>query len=247
MIKHYPFQQIGKANHGWLKTNHHFSFANYYNPKRMGFGTLLVVNDDWVAAGTGFPAHPHKNMEIITFVRSGAVTHQDNAGNKGQTLAGEVQVMSAGSGITHSEYNLTKEPLTLFQIWIEPNKHNVKPRWDSKKFADNADSINTDTFHHTDSTKLPLLVSGYPNEQDNALFINQAARIYGGKVKKGTLFTHSIEHQAYVLASSGEFELIDNRRVVMMNKGDGAEVTKQQKVTIKALSDAEIIIIDAPA
>lgn len=236
MIKHYPFQQIGKANHGWLKTNHHFSFANYYNPKRMGFGTLLVVNDDWVAAGTGFPAHPHKNMEIITFVRSGAVTHQDNAGNKGVTLAGEVQVMSAGSGITHSEYNLTKEPLTLFQIWIEPNKHNIKPRWDSKLFSEN-----------TDNATLPLLVSGYPDEQDNALFINQAARIYGGKVKKGTLFTHSIEHQAYVLASSGEFELIDNQRAVMMKTGDGAEVTKQQEVTIKALSDAEIIIIDAPA
>jgi len=239
MIKHYPFQQIGKANHGWLKANHHFSFANYYNPKRMGFGTLAVVNDDWVAAGAGFPAHPHKNMEIITFIRSGAVTHQDNAGNKGQTLAGEVQVMSAGSGIVHSEYNLTKEPLTLFQIWIEPNKHNVKPRWDSKKFANNASSINT--------TRLPLLVSGYPDEQDSALFINQAARIYGGKVKKGSQLTHSIEHQAYVLASNGEFEIIDNQQTVLMKKGDGAEVTKQQEITIKALSDAEIIVIDAPA
>ncbi len=236
MIKHYPFQQIGKANHGWLKANHHFSFANYYNPKRMGFGTLVVVNDDWVAAGTGFPAHPHRNMEIITFVRSGAVTHQDNAGNKGVTFAGEVQVMSAGSGITHSEYNLTKEPLTLFQIWIEPNKHNVTPRWDSKLFSEN-----------TDNAALPLLVSGYSDEQDNALFINQTARIYGGKVKKGSLFTHSIEHQAYVLASNGEFEITDNQRAVLMKKGDGAEVTKQQEITIKVLSDAEIIVIDAPA
>ena len=239
MIKHYLFQQIGKANHGWLKANHHFSFANYYNPKRMGFGVLRVVNDDWVAAGTGFPAHPHRNMEIITFVRSGAVTHQDNTGNKGVTLAGEVQVMSAGSGITHSEYNLTKEPLTLFQIWIEPNKQNVKPRWDSKLFSEDTDAVN--------NTKLPLLVSGYPGEQDSALFINQAARIYGGKIKKGTQFTHSIEHQVYILASSGEFELIDNQRAVLMNKGDGAEVTKQQQVMIKALSDAEIIVIDAPA
>lgn len=242
MIKHYPFQQIGKANHGWLKTHHHFSFASYYNPRRMGFGTLIVVNDDWVAAGTGFPAHPHENMEIITFVRSGAVTHQDNAGNKGVTLAGEVQVMSAGTGITHSEYNLTKQPLTLFQIWIEPNKHNVTPRWGSKLFSEKENTINS-----TDNTKLPLLVSGYPDEQDNALFINQAARIYGGKVKKGSQFTHPIEHQAYVLASNGEFELIDNQRSVLMNKGDGAEVTKQKDVTIKALSDAEIIIIDVPA
>ncbi|PKH07413.1 pirin-like bicupin family protein [Moritella sp. Urea-trap-13] len=248
MIKHYPFQQIGKANHGWLKANHHFSFANYYNPKRMGFGSLLVVNDDLIAAGTGFPAHPHRNMEIITFVRSGAITHKDNAGNKGVTLAGEVQVMSAGTGITHSEYNLTKEPLTLYQIWIEPNKHNVKPRWDSKVFSDNSDTVNNkDTVNHTDKASLPLLVSGYPNEQDDALFINQKARIYGGKVKEGTLFNHTIEHQAYVLASNGEFEIIDNQQVVLMHKGDGAEVTKQQVISIKAISDAEIIIIDAPA
>jgi len=236
MIKHYPFQQLGKVNHGWLKTNHHFSFADYYNPRRMGFGTLRVINDDWIAAGTGFPAHPHRNMEIISFVRSGSISHQDNQGNKGETLAGEVQVMSAGTGITHSEYNLTKQPLTLFQIWIEPNKRNVKPRWDSKLFSDKENNA-----------KLPLLVSGYPDEQDNALFINQAARIYGGKVKKGTLLTQIIEHQAYVLASSGEFELIDNQRPVLMKKGDGAEVTKQKEVTIKALSDAEIIVIDVPA
>lgn len=247
MIKHYPFQQLGKANHGWLKANHHFSFANYYNPKRMGFGSLLVVNDDWVAAGTGFPAHPHRNMEIITFVRSGAVTHKDNADNTGVTLAGEVQVMSAGKGITHSEYNLSKEPLTLYQIWIEPNKHNVKPRWDSKVFSDNTDSVNHAGMTNKEKTSLPLLVSGYPNEQDDALFINQTARIYGGKVKAGTQFTHAIEHQAYVLASYGEFEIIDNQQVVVMNKGDGAEVIKQNEITINALSDAEIIIIDAPA
>lgn len=243
MIKHYPFQQLGKANHGWLKANHHFSFANYYNPKRMGFGSLLVVNDDWVAAGTGFPAHPHRNMEIITFVRSGAVTHKDNAGNTGVTLAGEVQVMSAGKGITHSEYNLSKEPLTLYQIWIEPNKHNIKPRWDSKVFSDNLDMVN---HANKEKASLPLLVSGYPNEQDDALFINQTARSYGGKIKVGAQFTHAIEHQAYVLASYGEFEIIDNQQVVVMGKGDGAEVTKQHKITIKALSDAEIIIIDAP-
>lgn len=239
MIKHYPFQQIGKADHGWLKANHHFSFANYYNPKRMGFGALRVINDDWVAAGAGFPAHPHKNMEIITFIRSGAVTHQDNAGHKGVTNTGEVQVMSAGSGITHSEYNLTKEPLTLFQIWIEPNKHNVKPRWDSKRF--------TDVIKHTSGNTLPLLVSGYTDEQDKALYINQTARIYGGKVKKGAQLTQPITHQAYVLASTGEFEIIANQQRILMKKGDGAEVTKLKEITINPLSDSEIIIIDVPA
>ncbi|QUM77070.1 pirin family protein [Moritella sp. 24] len=234
MIKHYPFQQMGKANHGWLKANHHFSFANYYNPRRMGFGTLKVINDDWIAAGGGFPAHPHKNMEIITFIRSGAVTHKDSQGNKGITRAGEVQVMSAGTGITHSEYNLTKGPLTLFQIWIEPNKHNVTPRWDSKFWPES-----------TNENALPLLVSGDPDEQEEALFINQDARIFGGKVKQGTQLTHSITHQAYVLASTGEFEISVNQQVVHMKKGDGAEVTKQKEMVIKALSDAEIIIIDA--
>lgn len=234
MIKHYPFQQIGKANHGWLKANHHFSFANYYNPRRMGFGSLRVINDDWVAPGTGFPAHPHKNMEIITFVRSGAVTHKDNQGNKGLIQAGEVQVMSAGKGIIHSEYNLTKQPLTLFQIWIESDKHNIKPRWDSKVLPINANE-----------NALPLLVSGYDGEQNNALFINQDARIFGGNIKQGTQFTHTITNQAYILASSGEFEIVVNKQAVHMKKGDGAEVTKQKEMIIKALTDAEIIVIDA--
>ena len=236
MIKQYTYKELGKANHGWLKANHHFSFANYYNPARMGFGTLRVVNDDWVAPGTGFPTHPHRNMEIITFVRSGAITHKDSVGNKGLTPAGEVQVMSAGTGIAHSEYNLTKEPLTLYQIWIEPNKHNVTPRWESKQFA--ASAVDN---------KLPLLVSGFDEDKDNALYINQLARVYGGKIKKGTKIEHSIINQAYVLASAGQFNIIDNQSSVLMNTGDGAEITKQKNITIEALTDSEIIILDVPS
>ena len=234
MIKHYKFDKLGKANHGWLKANHHFSFAHYYNPARMGFGTLRVINDDWVAPGTGFPRHPHKNMEIITFIRTGSITHKDSAGNHGVTAAGEVQVMSAGTGIEHSEYNLSKEPLNLYQIWIEPNKHNVKPRWDSKVFS-----------QKQCGNTLPLLVSGYEEDKGNALFINQFARIYGGKVTKGTSFEMEINHQAYVLASAGKFSLIDNQSTTLMEKGDGAEVTKQKFVTFTALEDSEIIVIDA--
>lgn len=234
MIKHYPFNQLGRADHGWLKANFHFSFAHYYNAKRMNFGTLRVVNDDLIAANTGFPPHPHNNMEIITFVRSGAIHHQDNAGNKGITKTGEVQVMSAGSGIVHSEYNRTKDPLTLYQIWIEPNKHNVTPRWESKLFP----TTFTDSY-------LPLLVSGYP-EDKNALFINQQARIFGGKIKKDTTLTHKITHQAYVLASIGSFELLNSGQLVNMKKGDGAEVTKTKEVTITAKSDCELVIIDVP-
>ena len=235
MIKHYPVQQLGKANHGWLKSSHHFSFAQYYDPKRMGFGTLRVVNDDWVEAGAGFSEHPHKNMEIISFVRSGGITHKDSHGNKGTTTAGEVQVMSAGTGITHSEYNMSDEALTFYQIWIKPDKQNVKPRWESKIFPQQASD-----------NDLSLLVSGYDQDKDQALFINQKARIYGGRLNKGALINFEITHQVYVLASSGRFEIENDQQNITMQEGDGAEVSQQKLVTIKVLSDAEIIIIDAP-
>ena len=235
MIKHYEFKNLGKANHGWLESSHHFSFADYYNQARMGFGTLRVINDDWVKAGTGFPTHPHRNMEIVSFIRSGAITHKDSEGNKGITPAGEVQVMSAGTGISHSEYNLSKEPLTFYQIWIEPNKHNVKPRWESKPFSNTSNS-----------TELPLLVSGYPEDKNNTLYINQLARIYGGKLKKGVQYVQNIEHQMYVLASTGKIKVSDNQTSIMMRHGDGAEISKQKRVTIEVLEDSEMILIDAP-
>ncbi|MCL1059253.1 pirin family protein [Shewanella gelidimarina] len=234
MIKLYKHAELGKANHGWLKANYHFSFAHYYNSRRMGFGALRVINDDWVESGRGIPPHPHKNMEIITFVRTGSVTHEDSAGNNGTTKSGEVQVMSAGSGITHSEYNRSNGPLTLYQIWIEPNEHNVKPRWDTKSFPSKVNN-----------NGLSLLVSGYPEDKNEALFIHQEARIYGGKVTKGSRFEHPITHQAYVLASSGRFEIITDKAVIL-NKGDGAEVTKTASMEIIALEDCEILVIDTP-
>ena len=233
MLTHYPKNSLGNADHGWLKSKHHFSFANYYNPARMGFGTLRVVNDDWVAPGMGFGAHPHRNMEIISFIRSGAITHQDSMGNKGITEQGEVQVMSAGTGITHSEYNLTDEPLTFYQIWIQSNQHNVESRWESKKFPTQA------------ASSLSLLVSGYPKDADSALFINQQARIYGGKLAKGTLIKQPIDHQAYVLASAGEFIINDESASVKMSKGDGAEVTQTKTITLTATTECELIIIDS--
>ena len=232
MIKLYPYKQLGSADHGWLKTKHHFSFAHYYNPTRMGFGKLRVINDDWIAPGTGFPAHSHSNMEIISFIRSGAVTHQDSEGNKGITNTGEVQVMSAGTGITHSEYNRSQEPLTLYQIWIETNKQNVHPYWESKCFPSQF------------TEKLTLLASGYAEDADDTLFINQEARIFGGKLALGTVLTHSIQHQAYILASCGKFTLEDSATVVTLNKGDGAEITQERSIRITAIEDCEIIIID---
>ena len=235
MIQQYTHKDLGQGNHGWLKSRHHFSFANYYNPKRMGFGTLRVVNDDWVEPGTGFDPHPHKNMEIISYVRSGNICHEDSTGNKGVTRAGEVQVMSAGTGIVHSEYNRADTPLTFYQIWIETNRPDVEPRWQTKIFPTKPDS-----------TGLSLLVSGYPEDRGEALFINQTARVFGGKVIKGSILEHSINHQAYVLASEGSFELNDNSSKNRLFKGDGAEITKTKSVTITALSDCEIVIIDVP-
>src|SRR5262245_64553320 len=134
MIERRAFESLGGADHGWLKAKHHFSFAGYHDPARMGWGALRVWNDDTIAAGTGFPPHAHANMEIITYVREGAITHQDSLGNKGRTEAGDVQVMSAGTGIRHSEYNQEKDPTTLFQIWIQPSSRGRKPSWGTKPF-----------------------------------------------------------------------------------------------------------------
>jgi redox-sensitive bicupin YhaK (pirin superfamily) len=240
MITHFPYDGLGKANYGWLKSSHHFSFANYYNPKRTGFGALLVVNDDWVQAGMGFGAHPHKNMEIISYIRSGALSHEDSTGNKGVVQAGEVQVMSAGSGIVHSEYNHADTALRFYQIWIHSNEKNGPPTWDSKKFP-------TDIS----SSELTLLVSGYLQDEGKALFIHQDARIFGGKIKKGSRFSHGLTHQAYILASEGEFEICTtqgiNSQGVKLNKGDGAQVTGSDELTITAIEDCEIVLIDAPA
>lgn len=234
MITLYPYTLLGKASHGWLKSSHHFSFANYYNPRRTGFGSLLVINDDWVKPGFGFPPHPHRNMEIISYVRSGAITHEDNKGNRGVTKNGEVQVMSAGKGVVHSEYNRSNEPLSFYQIWIKTNQMNIEPRWDSKKFP-----------NKPVADELTMLVSGYSEDKNKALFINQRARIFGGKLSKGSVIDHDIFHQAYILASDGSFEVNDKESKKTLNKGDGAEIINSRAVTITALTNCEIVLIDA--
>ena len=229
MITLYPYEKLGHANHGWLDARHHFSFASYHNPARRGFGVLRVINDDVVAAGNGFDTHPHRDMEIITYVRKGAITHRDSQGNQGRTSAGNVQVMSAGTGIFHSEYNLESEDTNLYQIWIEPSRQGVKPRWDMRAFP-----------QEPVRDALSLLVSG--KEEEDTLTIHQDARIYAGRLLAGTRITHPITHQAYILASQGELE-VDG---VRMKKGDGAEVTNLSEVAITALTDAEVLVIDVP-
>ncbi len=232
MITVYPYETLGHADHGWLDARHHFSFARYYNPKRLEFGTLRVVNDDRIAGGKGFGSHPHDNMEIITYVRSGAITHRDNMGNEGRTNGGDVQVMSAGTGVFHSEYNMEAEDTTLYQIWIEPNERNVAPRWKAQQFPQ---ELVTDT--------LPVLVSGQSQHAGKgALFIHQDAAIYGGRLKAGTSVTQQVKHQAYILASEGEFTVNGQ----LLKKGDGAEITGEKTISITAKTDAEVLVIDVP-
>ena len=165
MIELRSFDSLGGENHGWLNAKHHFSFANYYDPKRMNWGNLRVWNDDIIQPRSGFPPHPHRDMEIITYVRTGAITHQVNLGNKGRTEAGDEQVMSAGTGIAHSEYNLEDEVTTIFQIWILPTRTGDKPSWGARPFpkGDRAG-------------KFVTLASGFAND-DDALPIRTDARV----------------------------------------------------------------------
>ena len=148
--KWYAFPDLGGANYGWLNAKHYFSFANYYDQQKLSHGELVVVNDDRIALHTGFDTHPHRDMEIITYVRRGAISHQDDRGNKGRTPAGSIQVMSAGTGIFHSEYNLEDEETSLYQIWIKPAHIGVAPRWETAEFPKKIPVLN----------KLQLVISG---------------------------------------------------------------------------------------
>ncbi len=229
MITPVAYATLGFQTHGWLEARHHFSFANYQNPQRTHFGAIRVINDDIIAAGSGFDMHPHKNMEIITYVRKGAISHQDTQGNKGLTEAGSVQVMSAGTGIYHSEFNLEEEETSLYQIWIMPDKKNVSPRWEQRQFPD---KIVTDSLH--------LLVSGDP--QADALFIHQQAEIYAGRLSATKLIKHNLKNLGYLLVSKGKVAV----NGVELLAGDGAEIEDTTILTLIAITDAEILLLDVP-
>tara|TARA_R110002073_G_scaffold278110_1_gene441959 strand:- start:720 stop:1424 length:705 start_codon:yes stop_codon:yes gene_type:complete len=233
MIKVNRKNEIGHADLGWLNTYHHFSFSSYFDPSRMGFGALRVVNDDLIKAGTGFSEHGHQDMEIITFVREGAVTHQDSVGNTGRTIAGDIQVMSAGTGIRHSEHNLEDRDTLIFQIWIKPKETGISPRWDSATFADK----------YADAS-LPLLVSGRNEDANkNVPYIHQEAAIFGGKMHSGSRLVHPIKDQAYLVLSRGKIEVGEHT----IHSGDGVEITNANQVEILATNDSELIIIDVPS
>lgn len=229
-----PFEDFGRQNHGWLKACHHFSFANYYDPARMGFGVLRVWNDDWIKAGTGFGTHPHKDMEIITYVRHGVVSHEDSLGNKGRTEAGQVQVMSAGTGIKHSEFNQGDEDLTLFQIWIEPSEMNHTPRWDTRTFDRSQASGGFQT-----------LVSGrHGRGHADALYINQDAAFMAAILDAGESVTVELEpgRKAYLVPARGEVEV---NGVVVPERGS-VEIEREQLLSIKAKDGAEVVLLDLP-
>ncbi len=231
MIDKRDFTSLGHADHGWLNARHHFSFANYYDPQRMGWGAIRVWNDDEIAANSGFPAHPHKDMEIITYVRSGAITHQDSLGNKGRTAAGDVQVMSAGTGVRHAEYNLEPETTRIFQIWIEPRQKGGAPTWGAKPFPKGERS-----------GKFVVLASGFDDDGD-ALRIRADARVLGATLKAGESVEHSVGagRHAYLVAATGAITMDE----VAFEARDGAALVGGQTVTITATRDAEIVLVDS--
>jgi redox-sensitive bicupin YhaK (pirin superfamily) len=232
MIERRPFTQLADADHGWLKARHHFSFGDYWDAKRMGWGALRVWNDDEIAPDTGFPPHPHANMEIITYVREGAITHKDSLGNEGRTEAGDVQVMSAGAGIRHAEYNLEQQPTRIFQIWILPNQKGGSPAWGSQPFP-KADR----------SGRLVTLASGYENDKD-ALPIRADARVLGATLRAGESVEYALgaQRHGYLVPASGAVE-VDGVRI---DTRDGAAISGTDIVKITAIENAELVLVDTP-
>ncbi|KEO91865.1 pirin [Erythrobacter longus] len=236
MIELRPFESLGSANHGWLDAHHHFSFAGYQDPARVNWGSLRVWNDDIIAPGNGFPTHPHSDMEIITYVRKGAITHTDSMGNEGRTEAGDVQVMSAGNGVRHSEYNREDEETELFQIWIIPDSRGGTPNWGARTFpkGERAGAFVT-------------LASGQKSDGANdndALPIRTNARVLGATIKAGDSVTYDIadaSRHLYLVPAKGKVR-IEN---VEAKARDGVAITGLTSLSVTALEDSEVVLVDA--
>ena len=229
MIDIRKFESLGHADHGWLDARHHFSFASYHEPERMGWGRIRVWNDDKIGAKSGFPPHPHRDMEIVTYVRTGAITHQDSMGNKGRTAAGDVQVMSAGTGVTHAEYNLEDEATTLFQIWIETDEQGAKPGWGARPFPKDSRE-----------GEFQLLASGDPD--DDALTIHADARVLGATLKAGKAIAIDADPNRHLyLVPSGRVRV----NGVEADARDGVAITGEERIEIAAEEDSELVLVDA--
>ncbi len=231
MIEHRPFSSLGAANHGWLDARHHFSFAEYHDPARTQWGSLRVWNDDTIAPKTGFPPHPHRDMEIITYVRKGAITHEDSLGNRGRTEAGDVQVMSAGKGIRHAEYNLEDEDTQIFQIWILPASTGLEPTWGTRPFPKDSRA-----------GRFVPLASGFEGDGE-ALPIRTDARVLGATVRAGETVRYAFEagRKGYLVPATGAVE-VDGLRI---EARDGAAISDTGELVITALADSELVLVDA--
>ncbi|GGC24845.1 putative quercetin 2,3-dioxygenase [Novosphingobium marinum] len=230
MIEVRPFESLGAADHGWLDARHHFSFAGYHDPARTNWGRLRVWNDDTIAAKSGFPSHPHRDMEIVTYVHEGAITHRDSLGNEGRTGAGDVQVMSAGTGIEHSEFNLEDEQTRLFQIWILPDRRGEAPSWGARPFP-----------RGDRSGRFVTLASGI--EGDDALPIRADARVLGATLAAGEQATYETEpgRHLYLVSASGRID-VDGTPA---NARDGVAITGVDRFTVTAAEDSELVLVDA--
>ncbi len=231
MIEHRKLPEIGGGDYGWLKAKNHFAIGPYGNPKHTALGNLYVLNDDEIAPGTGFPLHAHANVEIITFVREGAVTHRDSLGNEGRTSAGDVQVMSAGTGITHSEENVESGPTKIFQIWLHPRNTGGVPRWGNRPFpkSDRAG-------------RFVVLASGFEVDSE-ALPIRADARVMGATLKPGQRLPYLLdeERMAYLVPARGDVFV----NGVRIQAREGAAIRHERIVEIESEADSEILLIDA--
>ena len=229
----YKASDRGHADHGWLNAHHSFSFANWYDPSKIHFGMLRVLNDDIVAAGEGFGMHPHNDMEIITIILKGELEHRDNMGNGSVIRPGDVQVMSAGTGVMHSEFNPSKSnSVNLFQLWIFPKEKGIKPRYDQKTFDDTVRK-----------NKIQTVASGF--NKNGELYIHQDAAISLSKIETGQEVNYPLSKSgngAYIMVVEGSVEI--NGEILSLR--DAIGVTDTESINIKGKSDSEILIIDVP-
>lgn len=229
MIQVQPFANLGRFRNDWLNARFHFSFGDYRDPTRMGAGALRVWNDDEITAGTGFDPHPHRDMEIVTYVREGAITHKDSLGNEGRTEAGDVQVMHAGTGIVHAEYNKETTATRLFQIWIIPGKRGAQPGWGTRQFPRQGGG-------------LVALADGRDVADGSALPLNADAAVLAATLEKGQSVTHALPpgRVAYLVPSTGSVTVNGTK----VNTRDGATITGEDILTITADETAEVVLVD---
>jgi redox-sensitive bicupin YhaK (pirin superfamily) len=234
MIQVQPFAALGGFRNDWLNARHHFSFGQYHDAARMGLGGLRVWNDDEIGAGRGFDPHPHRDMEIITYVREGAITHRDSLGNEGRTEAGDVQVMHAGSGIVHGEFNREDSPTRLFQIWIMPDRAGVKPGWATRHFPKPSAG--------TEIASLTVLADGRAGADGTALPLHADAAVLAGNLRRGQSVRQRIGagRALYLVPSTGAVTVNGTR----VDTRDGAAITDEDEVEITATADCEIVLVD---